>query len=113
MNTGNFSNIPVEEVYKLAQNNTQVHLLDVREPDEYTEYNTPLSRLVPLSRLMEGRATDDLLMPKNEPIYVICRSGRRSMTACELLHQQGFTTLYNVVGGMEAWVRAGLPFTRS
>jgi rhodanese-related sulfurtransferase len=107
-----YSTVTVDELHKLAQNASRFHLLDVREEDEYQEYHATSSRLVPLSRLMEGRAQDDLRMPKDETVYVICRSGRRSITACELLHHQGFTNLVNVAGGMEAWLRAGLPAAR-
>ena len=108
-----YSTISVEELQRVSQNSSRFHLLDVREDDGYQEYHANISRSLPLSRLMEGRAQDDLRMPKDEPIYVICRSGRRSATACELLHSQGFTTLINVAGGMEAWVKAGLAHTRA
>ena len=112
MSEGNFSSITVDELYKLSQNASRFHLLDVREDDEFQEYHATISRSVPLSRLMEGRAQDDLRMPKDEAVYLICRSGRRSATACELLHHQGFTNVVNVTGGMEAWIKAGLAHAR-
>jgi rhodanese-related sulfurtransferase len=112
MSEGIYSAISVEELLKVSQNSSRFHLLDVREDDEYQEYHATISRSLPLSRLMEGRAQDDLRMPKDETIYIICRSGRRSATACEILHSQGFTSLVNVTGGMEAWVKAGLAHAR-
>lgn len=82
-------------------------LLDVREPDEYREAHVPGSILVPLgqlkSRLQEIRALG------SKPVAVICRSGRRSSVAAELLMQAGWTNVYNVQGGMIAWERAALP----
>ncbi len=108
MPEGFYSTVTVEELFQLSQNASRFHLLDVREEEEFREYHATISRSLPLSRLMEGRAHDDLRMPKDETIYLICRSGRRSATACELLHHQGFTKLVNVVGGIEAWIKAGL-----
>ena len=113
MSEGIYSTISVEELHKVSQNSSRFHLLDVREEDEFEEYHANISRSLPLSRLMEGRAQDDLRMPKDETIYIICRSGRRSATACELLHSQGFSNLVNVAGGMEAWVKAGLAHSRA
>ncbi|MBC7658318.1 MAG: rhodanese-like domain-containing protein [Chitinophagaceae bacterium] len=112
MSSGKYPSITVEELYQISQNAGPFHLLDVREDDEFAEYHATISRSLPLSRLMEGRAQDELRMPKDEPVYLICRSGRRSLTACDLLHHQGFTKLVNVTGGMEAWVAAGLAHAR-
>lgn len=112
MSQEKYSNATVEELQNLAQSASRLHFIDVREVDEYQEYHAPGSRNVPLSLIMEGRAGDDLRMPKDEAIYLICRSGRRSQTAAELLSHQGFTCLFNVVGGMEAWKSGGLPLAR-
>jgi len=112
MPEASYSTITVEELHKLSQNASRFHLLDVREEDEFQEAHANISRSLPLSRLMEGRAQDDLRMPKDETIYIICRSGRRSASACDYLHHQGFTNLVNVTGGMEAWISAGLAHVR-
>jgi rhodanese-related sulfurtransferase len=85
-------------------------LLDVREPYEYQEAHVPGSVLVPLgqlkSRLQEIRALG------SKPVAIICRSGRRSSIAAELLAQAGWTNVYNVQGGMIAWENAALPVVR-
>lgn len=85
-------------------------LLDVREPDEYQESHVPGSVHVPLgqlkSRLQEIRALG------SKPVAIICRSGRRSSIAAELLMQSGWTNVYNVQGGMIAWEKAALPIVQ-
>ena len=85
-------------------------LLDVREPYEYDEAHVAGSVLVPLgqlkARLQEIRALG------SKPIAIICRSGRRSSLAAELLTQAGWTDVYNVQGGMIAWEGAALPVVR-
>ncbi len=82
-------------------------LLDVRNKDEFQLIHAPNARLVPLHEL--SRRMNDL--PKNREILVICASGSRSRPATKALVQAGYTAL-NVSGGMNAWVRSGLPIKR-
>ena len=82
-------------------------LLDVREPEEWAETGVPQGAvLIPLAEV-ESRATAELAT--DEPVYVICRSGNRSQVASETLVGLGYTQVYNVDGGVTAWVQAGLP----
>lgn len=82
-------------------------LLDVREQDEYAAVHAPDSTLIPLGQLPSRLA--EIQKYKNKPVAVVCRSGRRSAQAVELLRKAGFTQAVNVEGGMNAWESAGLP----
>ena len=64
------------------------------------------SVLIPLGDL-EARATAEL--QTDQPVYVICRSGNRSQTGSDILVGLGYTQVYNVGGGVTAWIEAGLP----
>lgn len=79
--------------------NEEITLLDVREVDEYEGGHIEGAVNAPLSSLNET----DLPYPKDEPIYVICRSGNRSAQAAQLLKERGYTEIYDVSGGMIAW----------
>lgn len=100
------------EVYSLAQEKGQnsLTLIDVREVDEYAALSTQMAENIPLSAFdphaLLGR------FPKEQPLYLICRSGQRSMHAAQALASCGFQQLFNVAGGMLAWEHEGLP-TRS
>jgi len=48
-------------------------------------------------------------IPVNTPLIIICNHGIRSVRAVELLQQKGFTEVYNLDGGLHAWIEAGLP----
>lgn len=48
--------------------------------------------------------------PKNVPLAVYCRSGRRSAEAAGALSKAGYT-VFNMLGGYEAWTEAGKPVT--
>jgi rhodanese-related sulfurtransferase len=46
---------------------------------------------------------------KNVKIVLYCRSDRMSNIAAQELVKKGYTNLYNLVGGMDAWEQAGYP----
>jgi len=74
-------------------------LLDVREPWEFELCSLPDSRLIPM-HLVPTRCTE--LAPDDE-IVVICHHGGRSMQVAMFLERQGYATLYNLMGGVDAW----------
>lgn len=49
---------------------------------------------------------------KNAKIFLYCSSGRMSAIAAEILVKLGYTTIWNLDGGMIAWESAGLPLIR-
>lgn len=40
---------------------------------------------------------------KEDDLYILCRSGHRSAEVCNYLHHNGFKSVYNIVGGINAW----------
>ncbi len=94
-------NITVEELKSRLDNGEALHIIDVREPSEYAEFNIN-GKLVPLGKIMSMQLEelDDL---KDEELIVHCKAGMRSMQACLFLEQAGFTNVANVTGGMNAW----------
>ena len=74
-------------------------LLDVREPWEFALCSLPGSQHIPMhlipQRLAELNPDDD--------IVTICHHGGRSMQAAMFLERQGFSTLFNLMGGVDAW----------
>lgn len=77
-------------------------LVDVRETEEYVAGHVPGAVHVPL-----GTVPDQVDAFAGEgPAYVVCRSGARSMRACEFLAQFGIEAV-NVAGGTLAWVESG------
>ena len=92
--------ISVDELAPLLE--AGARLVDVREPDEYEQARVPGGILVPL-----GSVPDRVDAFRSDgTTYVICRSGARSMRACELLADQGFDVV-NVAGGTLAWIASG------
>ncbi|MEO8042668.1 MAG: rhodanese-like domain-containing protein [Acidobacteriota bacterium] len=79
--------------------------VDVRTPEEYAGGHAVRAINIPLSELP---AKLDRL-ERNEPVYVICQSGRRSTEASEILNRNGFKWVFNVTGGTNEWTAQGLP----
>lgn len=93
--------ISVLELKNLIDNNPDIQLIDVREPEERAAFNIG-GTFLPLGKIM-GFELDQIEDLKEEPVYVYCRSGKRSMQACLMLEQAGFTQVFNVAGGVLAW----------
>jgi rhodanese-related sulfurtransferase len=84
-------------------------LIDVRTPVEFAEIHVPQARSVPLDELKPGA----LQLQKDQPVYLLCRSGQRATKAAEKLAKEGFAQPVVVEGGTLAWIEANLPVTRS
>ncbi len=82
--------------------------LDVRTAKEYTEGHIQGAVLIPVQEL-EKRLAE---VPKDRRVYVYCHSGRRSVTASNMLVKGGFTNIENIKGGIVAWKRAGYPVVK-
>jgi len=81
-------------------------VLDVREPWEYEQGHVEGAQLMPLIQ-NTAAAAERANLPKDEPVYVICRTGSRSMQASRDLVEAGFTDVRNVAGGITEWAAAG------
>ena len=47
------------------------------------------------------------------PVAVVCRTGQSSSEATKRLHKAGFTRVYWLNDGLNAWIQADLPLTKS
>ena len=90
----------------------RIDLLDVRTPVEHRELHAADARNVPLDRLDPAAVMQARHDKRDEPLYVICRSGSRGKQACEKFLAAGFPNVVNVEGGTLAWAECGLPVVR-
>lgn len=73
--------------------------VDVREPNELNQGFAPNATNLPLS-VIKDRFSE---LPKDKDLLVYCRSGRRSELASKFLMDNGYTRVYNVLGGFLAF----------
>ena len=83
---------------------SDLHLLDVREPDEWLAGHIAGAQHIPLGELRDRLAE----VPKDRTVLAVCRHGNRSEAATRGLRTLGYT-VENLEGGVTAWKRAGLP----
>lgn len=92
--------ITVQELKKLVDSKVDFQLVDVREEHEFDEANLK-GLLIPLGDILDRASEVD----KTKQVVIHCRSGKRSATAIQALETQlGYTNLYNLKGGILAYI---------
>lgn len=89
--------IPLDELVAKASEGGII--LDVREEAEYAFGHIDGSKTIPMGEL-EARMDE---LEKDQAIYVICRTGKRSDLAAQKLANNGFGNVFNVIPGMTQW----------
>ena len=98
------TDITPQQAKDLIDTNDQLIVVDVRE--EVNEYcgdeHIPGALNYPwFSEVLQERYQE--LFPLDQEILVVCRSGGRSNLAANFLDSQGFTNIYDMMNGMNAW----------
>lgn len=91
--------VSVQELSEILAKNPSANLVDVREEDEVADVNLSPTLVMSLGEF-EDRFKE---IPKDGPVYLYCRSGRRSRIALEYLKTKGYDNCFNVTGGILAW----------
>jgi adenylyltransferase/sulfurtransferase len=91
--------ITVQELKDLKDTQAEFFLLDVRDQAEHERCNLG-GYLIPLRELPQ-RIFE---LNANQKIVVHCKMGGRSSQAVNYLEQQGFKNVFNLKGGIQAWV---------
>jgi rhodanese-related sulfurtransferase len=89
-----YKNIKMTEL-EHAMKNEKVHILDVREIDEFEEGHIPGSINTPISSFMKFVSKLD----KTTHYYIVCLTGARSQAVAQYLGNNGYQ-VSNVLGGM-------------
>jgi rhodanese-related sulfurtransferase len=92
--------ITVQELKALMDEKKDFQLIYVREEFEYEAANMGAT-LIPLGNIV----LEEDKISKDKLVVIHCRSGARSAAAIMQLEQQfGFTNLFNLKGGILAWI---------
>jgi rhodanese-related sulfurtransferase len=77
-------------------------VVDVREPEEWNEGHVPGAVNIPLGQLQER--IDEV--EDGSRVFVICRSGKRSLEGTDILEENGIDAV-SVAGGTLGWIHSG------
>ena len=132
--------VAVDEAWRILNSDPQAVLVDVRTKAEWTFVG--VADLAATGRplhLVEWQTypsmdvnasfADDIVaagVPKEAPVFLLCRSGQRSRAAAQALTAAGYAAAFNVAGGFEGdlntdrhrgqsngWKAAGLPWQQN
>ncbi|MDW8437441.1 MAG: molybdopterin-synthase adenylyltransferase MoeB [Chloroherpetonaceae bacterium] len=103
MTSSNPNEITVRELKARLDAGEKPFILDVRNPNEWEIVRLDGTVLIPLPEL--PNRLGELRGKEETEILVHCKMGGRSAQACEILRQNGFKNVKNVVGGIIAWAK--------
>ena len=99
---------PAETVQLI--NKEDALLLDVREDNERVNGTIKGARPMALSVLKQR--IEELKEFAEKPVIAFCKTGNRSLEACEILKKNQFTNVMSLKGGIEGWRTINLPVVK-
>jgi rhodanese-related sulfurtransferase len=113
-----YKNVTVCEAKEMIDEGN-VFILDVRTPAEFEAAHIEGTTLIPFKNVPAHDPvilTEDKLLkcrisevPRDRPVIVYCLTGGRSLNASKLLVEKEYTNIYNMQGGIPAWIDARYP----
>ncbi|SFZ92772.1 Rhodanese-related sulfurtransferase [Flaviramulus basaltis] len=100
----NLTNLSPEQ-FQTALKNNSVQLIDVRTPKEYDVNH--IQNAVNVDFFSDDFSKNINEFDKEQPIFIYCRSGRRSAKSAIEFQKAGFTKIYNLEGGFLNWKSKG------
>ena len=95
-----YMNIGPEKAKEMMENLDEFVLLDARSEEEFSEGHIPGAIVIPHEEISERAESE--IPEKDVPVFVYCRSGRRSKIAAEELVSLGYSEVYEF-GGIIDW----------
>lgn len=100
------------EAVKLEEkiiNQEQIQLLDVRTPEEFQEGH--LENAININWNDPNFIQQTHHLDKSQPLYIYCKSGRRSAATAQYLSEEGFE-VYDLKGGIDNWKQNNHPIIK-
>lgn len=102
----NIKNIPSEDFANQINKTPNAQILDVRTPEEFNLEH--IDNAININWLGDSFIENTKSLDKSKPVFVYCKSGARSAKAAGKLQELGFTTIYQLEGGILKWNAAGM-----
>jgi rhodanese-related sulfurtransferase len=100
----NVTVVPVEEFNALLNDKT-IQLIDVRTPKEFEDEH--IENAININFFDEDFTEKINKLNKEKPVYIYCRSGKRSGSSSEVFLKAGFIHIYDLEGGILNWKSEG------
>jgi hydroxyacylglutathione hydrolase len=102
---GSLKLLKPQDLHRQMQAGTAPIVVDVRLPSEWMALRIGNVLNIPINKMF----TDSKRLSKGMPVLTVCNSAYRSSMGASVLLKQGFKEVFNMEGGSEAWIAAGLP----
>ncbi|HYX06251.1 MAG TPA: rhodanese-like domain-containing protein [Bacteroidales bacterium] len=99
---------PANYHFQLFSHDNRV-VLDVRTHKEYRKAHLP-GAINAINQETLKKIADTLDI--EQPVFVYCKEGDRSLTAAIILADMGFVKVYSLTGGIDAWIKQGYSLER-
>ncbi|GAA5009554.1 adenylyltransferase/sulfurtransferase MoeZ [Kitasatospora paranensis] len=96
------STITSKQLKQWLDDDEDIFLIDVREPNEYEIVSIPGATLIPKNEFLMGTALEK--MPQDKKIVLHCKTGVRSAEVLAVLKSAGFSDAVHLGGGVVGWV---------
>lgn len=103
--------VSIEDLKAAIDNDAEMVIIDVREPNEYAFAHIPEAVNIP--RGLIEFSIWSIVPNKEKKIFVYCKTGARAALATKTLNEMGYKRAVAVATGGAAWVRAGYPVQTS
>ena len=94
--------ITIEELEQLKDGEGQI--VDIRPQDQYERGTFPGAISLPMEVFKERYTC----LRKDQPVYLLCHTGERSLDYALFLEEQGYGNVVNITGGYRAYLRLTL-----
>jgi rhodanese-related sulfurtransferase len=94
--------ISAQDVQQRIDAGEKLHLIDVREPNEFALAKIEGASLIPM-RQVPGELQELEKRADEAPLVVFCHHGVRSLNVVDWLRRQGVENCVSMAGGIDAW----------
>ncbi|WP_027138557.1 rhodanese-like domain-containing protein [Gaetbulibacter saemankumensis] len=101
----NYVNVSPEKMQKLLLKTDKAQIIDVRTPEEYQAGH--LMHAINIDFYSKSFSEDIKKLDVEKPVFIYCKSGRRSRSSTEQFKAAGFDKIYNLEGGYLGWIEQG------
>ena len=107
---GRVREVSVQDVKSLLDKGESLHLVDVREDNEWAKGHLPGAKH--LGKGIIERDVENAIPDRGSRIVLYCGGGFRSALAADNLQNMGYENVLSMDGGYSGWENAGLPTTQ-
>lgn len=102
--------IDVDKAHDKLTQQTNIQIIDVREPDEYAQGH--LNNAINIPRGLLEFKIDEIIDDKKTPVMVYCKTGGRAALSAQALALLGYAQVESLAGGFDAWTNQGLDIVK-